>query len=133
MDSGAKKDLLFSADISRIGAEIKSNTGGVNVFASINLPDKEVTPLRPGAFVRLGMPDKSYQSVIVIPDSALYEDSYVYLIRDGRLSKHMVKIHGYDKTNVLITPSEAASITNDDMIVTNQLREAGEGVKVEVI
>ena len=128
-----QKDLLFSADISRIGAEIKSNTGGVNVFASINFPDNEVTPLRPGAFVRLGMPDKSYESVIVIPDSALYEDSYVYLIRDGRLAKHMVKIHGYDKTNVLITPSEAASITNDDMIVTNQLREAGEGVKVEVI
>ena len=45
----------------------------------------------------------------------------------------MVKIHGYDKTNVLITPSEAESITNDDMIITNQLREAGEGVKVEVI
>ena len=63
----------------------------------------------------------------------MYEDSYVYLIRDGRLAKHMVKIHGYDKTNVLITPSEAASINNDDMIVTNQLREAGEGVKVEVI
>ena len=128
-----QKDLLFSADISRIGAEIKSNTGGVNVFASINLPDNEVTPLRPGAFVRLGMPDKSYESVIVIPDSALYEDSYIYLIRDGRLAKHMVKIHGYDKTNVLITPIEAASITNDDMIITNQLREAGEGVKVEVI
>ena len=45
----------------------------------------------------------------------------------------MVKIHGYDKTNVLITAIEAASITNDDMIITNQLREAGEGVKVEVI
>ncbi len=128
-----QKDLLFIADISRIGAEIKSNTGGVNVFASINLPDKEVTPLRPGAFVRLGMPDKSYESVIVIPDSALYEDSYIYLIRDGRLSRHMVKIHGYDKTNVLITPIDEASINNDDMIITNQLREAGEGVKVEVI
>ena len=55
------------------------------------------------------------------------------MIRDGRLAKHMVKIHGYDKTNVLITPSEEATITNDDMIITNQLREAGEGVKVEVI
>ena len=63
----------------------------------------------------------------------MYEDSYIYLIRDDRLSKHIVKINGYDKTNVLITPIEAASITNDDMIIVNQLREAGEGVKVEVI
>ena len=89
--------------------------------------------MRPGAFVRLGMPDKSYESVIVIPDSALYEDSYIYLIKDERLSRHSVKIHGYDKTNVLITPINKESIVNDDMIVTNQLREAGEGVKVEVI
>ena len=131
--SVGQKDLLFSADISRIGAEIKSNTGGVNVYASIDLPDDTITPLRPGAFVRLGMPGKSFDSVIVIPDSALYEDSYVFVIEEDRLTKQMVKIHGYDKTNVLITPIEASSISNDDMIITNQLREAGEGVKVEVI
>lgn len=128
-----EKDLLFRADISRIGAEIKSNTGGVNVYASINLPDNKLTPLRPGAFVRLGMPGKSYESVIVVPESALYEDSYIYLIKENRLTKNMVKIHGYDKTNVLITPIDPSSIKNDDIIVTNQLREAGEGVKVEVM
>ena len=39
-------------------------------------------------------------------------------------------ISGYDQSNVLIQLTEDLMIQNGDLIVTNQLREAGEGVKV---
>ena len=128
-----QRDLIFDAYISRVGAEITSNTGGVNIFANIELDNDQETPLRPGAFVRLRMPDKTYKSVISIPETAVYEDEYIYIIKDQRLKKAVIVISGYDQSNVLIQPAEEQMIQNGDLIVTNQLREAGEGVKVDIL
>ena len=128
-----QRDLIFDAYISRVGAEITSNTGGVNIFANIELDNDQETPLRPGAFVRLRMPDKTYKSVISIPETAVYEDEYIYIIKDQRLRKAVILISGYDQSNVLIQPAEELMIQNGDLIVTNQLREAGEGVKVDIL
>ena len=128
-----KRDLIFDASISRVGAEITSNTGGVNIFANIELDNDQETPLRPGAFVRLRMPDKTYESVISIPETAVYEDEYIYIIKDERLKKAVIVISGYDQSNVLIQPTEELMIQNGDLIVANQLREAGEGVKVDIL
>ena len=128
-----QRDLIFDAYISRVGAEITSNTGGVNIFANIQLDNDQETPLRPGAFVRLRMPDKTYKSVISIPETAVYEDEYIYIIKDQRLKKAVIVISGYDQSNVLIQPAEELIIQNGDLIVTNQLREAGEGVKVDIL
>ncbi len=128
-----QRDLIFDAYISRVGAEITSNTGGVNIFANIELDNDQETPLRPGAFVRLRMPDKTYKSVISIPETAVYEDEYIYIIKDQRLKKAVIVISGYDQSNVLIQPAEDLMIQNGDLIVTNQLREAGEGVKVDIL
>ena len=128
-----QKDLIFDASISRVGAEITSNTGGVNIFATIEMDKEQETPLRPGAFVRLRMPDKTYVSVIRIPETAVYDDKYIFIVKDQRLKKVIVAISGYDQSNVLIQPSEELMIQNGDLIVTNQLREAGEGVKVDIL
>ena len=128
-----QRDLIFDASISRVGAEITSNTGGVNIFANIELDNDQETPLRPGAFVRLRMLDKTYESVISIPETAVYEDEYIYIIKDERLKKAVIVISGYDQSNVLIQPTEELMIQNGDLIVTNQLREAGEGVKVDIL
>ena len=128
-----QKDLIFDASISRVGAEITSNTGGVNIFATIEMDKEQETPLRPGAFVRLRMPDKTYESVIRIPETAVYDDKYIFIVKDQRLKKVIVAISGYDQSNVLIKTSEELMIQNGDLIVTNQLREAGEGVKVDIL
>ena len=100
-----QRDLTFDAYISRVGAEITSNTGGVNIFANIELDNDQETPLRPGAFVRLRMPDKTYKSVISIPETAVYEDEYIYIVKDQRLKKAGIVISGYDQSNVLIKPA----------------------------
>ena len=128
-----QKDLVFDASISRVGAEITSNTGGVNIFATIEMDKELETPLRPGAFVRLRMPDKTYISVIRIPETAVFNDEYIYIVKDQRLKKVGIAISGYDQSNVLIKPTEELMIQNGDLIVTNQLREAGEGVKVDIL
>ena len=66
MDCWPERFNIRRLYLSRVGAEITSNTGGVNIFANIELDNDQETPLRPGAFVRLRMPDKTYKSVISI-------------------------------------------------------------------
>ena len=128
-----QRDLSFNASISRVGAEIKSNTGGVNIFANIEIDEGKQTPLRPGAFVRLTMPDKVYKKVISIPESSVYDDRYIFIVDEQRLKKVLIEISGYDQANALVKPIDASMIQQGDLIVTNQLREAGEGVKVDII
>ena len=127
------RDLIFNAYVSRVGAEITSNTGGVNIFANIIINSDEESPLRPGAFVRLKMPDKTYESVISIPETAVYEDKYIFIVNDQRLKKVTIEILGYDQSKVLVKPFGDSKITNGDYVVVNQLREAGENVKVDII
>jgi len=128
-----KRDLVFNASVSRVGAEITSNTGGVNIFANIVINSGEQSPLRPGAFVRLKMPDKTYESVVSIPETAVYEDKYIFIVNDQRLKKIMIEILGYDQSKVLVKPLDDSKIKNGDYVVVNQLREAGENVKVDII
>lgn len=128
-----KRDLVFNASVSRVGAEITSNTGGVNIFANIVINSGEESPLRPGAFVRLKMPDKTYESVVSIPETAVYEDKYIFIVNDQRLKKIMIEILGYDQSKVLVKPLDDSKIKNGDYVVVNQLREAGENVKVDII
>ena len=128
-----KRDLVFNASVSRVGAEIKSNTGGVNIFANILIDSENESPLRPGAFVRLKMPDKTYESVVSIPETSVYEDQYIFIVNDQRLKKVMIEIIGYDQSRILVKPLDESKIKNGDYIVVNQLREAGENVKVDII
>ena len=131
--TAGKKTIPFRAIISRIGAEITSNTGGVDVFADLLLGDNQISLIRPGAFVRLSVPDKTYKAVIVVPDTSVYEDSYVFVIKESRLEKRYIEILGYDGSNVLIVAKESSELKDGDQVIINQLREAGVGVKVNAL
>ena len=79
------------------------------------------------------MPDKTYSQVISLPDTAIYDDSYIFVIKNERLEKRSVSILGYDNINTLIVAKKPSVIEKGDMIAVTQLREAGEGVKVEIL
>ena len=123
----------FEAEISRTGAEIKSNTGGIDIFATLFFDESEFSLIRPGAFVRLSVTDKTYNQVISVPNTAVYDDEYIFIILNDRLVKRLVVVMGYDGTNTLIKADSTNEIKVGDLIMVNQLREAGEGVKVQIL
>jgi len=123
----------FEAEISRTGAEIKSNTGGIDIFATLFFDESEFSLIRPGAFVRLSVTDKTYNQVISVPNTAVYDDEYIFIILNDRLVKRLVVVMGYDGTNTLIKADSTNEIKVGDLIMVNQLREAGEGVKVDIL
>ena len=131
--TAGNRTFNFDANIARIGAEIKSNTGGIDVYA-ILLPDNtSIALIRPGAFVGIKVPDKTYNQIISVPDTAIYEEGYVFVIKNERLEKRFISILGYDNINTLIVAKQPSVIEEGDMIAVTQLREAGEGVTVEIL
>lgn len=123
-----EKPLEFPATIKRIGAEIASETGGVEVYAAIDVPNTP-TPIRTGAFVEVHVQDRTYQNVFRIPETALYQGELIYIIQEGRLEPVTVKVVGSDKADRLVT----APIKNGTEILTSRLTLAGRGVKVKPI
>jgi RND family efflux transporter MFP subunit len=126
-----KETMEYDARVERVGAEIVSTTGGVEVYAVIEATDGQ-TNLRPGAFVAVSLSDKTYQNVALLPESALYGEDILFVIKDGRMVERRVHIQGYDGSNVLIDSPGESPIEDGDLIVITQLREGGSGAKVEV-
>jgi RND family efflux transporter MFP subunit len=122
--------ISYDATIRRVGAEIDSTTGGVVVYATIE-PDAK-TMLRPGAFVWIRMPDKLYEQVFRAPDSALYEGDIVYTVRSGRLVAEQIKVVGRMGTDILFRNTDKSNVADGDALLITQIREGGEGVKVEI-
>lgn len=125
------EQMKYEARIERVGAEIVSTTGGVEVYAVIEAAEEQ-TNLRPGAFVAVSVADKAYENVIRVPESAIYGENVIYVIEDERLSERLIDISGYDGANILFKSAGDPSIEQGDLIVTTQLREGGSGAKVEV-
>lgn len=123
--------LEYEARIERVGAEIASTTGGVEIFAVIQSSGSQAN-LRPGAFVAVRLSDKAYQNVARAPESAVYGEDVIYVIEDGRMAERRIQIQGYDGENLLFTSAGDPPVVDGDLIVTTQLREGGSGAKVEV-
>lgn len=123
--------LSFYGLISRAGAQISSSMGGVTVYATLDATDR-FTRIRPGALVLVQVADRVYKNVIQAPDSVLYSDNTVYLVRDERLISEVVDVFGFSEGAVYFRPQADGAIVNGDLIVTTQLREAGVGALVEV-
>jgi RND family efflux transporter MFP subunit len=122
--------MQFAATVERVGAEIDSTTGGVDVYAVIE-PD-ENTLLRPGAFVWTKIADRNYENVYRAPESALYGDEVYIVSKESRLEARPVIVRGYADEDVLFSSAGEPSINDGDKVVTTQIREGGAGIKVEV-
>jgi RND family efflux transporter MFP subunit len=122
--------IQFAATVERVGAEIDSTTGGVDVYAVIE-PDKD-TLLRPGAFVWTKIADRKYEHVFRAPESALYGTEVYVVSKENRLEARPVTVHGYAGEDVLFSSSGEPSIKDGDKVITTQIREGGAGIKVEI-
>ncbi|PCI87032.1 MAG: hypothetical protein COB24_07570 [Hyphomicrobiales bacterium] len=69
----------FEAVINRVNSEIIAASGGIDLYASIeNL--ETVEALRIGAFVKVLIPDQTYEQIIKIPEYMIYDNDLVYVV-----------------------------------------------------
>lgn len=121
------KDHVFSGEVVRIGSDIVSDRGGVEIFATLETP-KSVLTMRPGAFLEISVSDRSYKESASLPESAVYDSNTVYAVVDGKLEPRSVSILAYDGQNVIVD----GDISGGDVIMTTRLSEVGAGLSVAV-
>lgn len=119
--------FAFDAVIERLGAEIDAASGGIGVYARITTPDL-ASPLRPGAFVEVVVPGRTYRGVLRLPESAITDDGSIYVVDDGRLVGYPGEVVRRVAGGVLVR----ADIPEGAQVVTTQFPEIGPGIRVEI-
>lgn len=117
--------LTYTATILRVAADIDRDSGGVDVFARLNLPDPALGP-RPGAFVEVAVPGRLHSDSIKLPSSALYGNSVFVIGQDNRLAERQVSVLVRDGDDVIVR----GAIDAGEPIVTTRIAEAGSGLLV---
>ena len=122
-----QRKLELEAVIARVGAQIDTASGGVELFAQIEDRDAAST-LRPGAFVEVHIPDRVYANVARVPESVLHPGNVVYGVEDGRLVARKAKIVGRVGNDVLLR----GGLTDGERLVTTQSVAIAPGLRVEL-
>jgi RND family efflux transporter MFP subunit len=117
--------ILYEGVIDRIGAEIRSERGGVELYARI-AARQGASALRPGAFVEVRVPDQIYSQTVRLPETAVYGGAYVYVIEEGRMRRRDVTIAAFTGSDVLI----ADGLEGGENVLTTQIADARDGLKV---
>lgn len=120
--------VRYSATVDRVGADVARTRGGVDVFARVEVPAGAV-PLRPGAFVEVSVPDRTYPATARLPETALYENGRVYIIVDGRMAPRDVRVEALDQGSAIVS----GALQDGDVVVTTRIAGGGGGVKVRPV
>ena len=112
--------------IARTAPEIDAATGGVTLFGQLDAETAAL--LRPGTFVSVRIAGREHENALRVPETAIYDDDHLYVIRESRMAAIPVEILERDNEEVII----AADIPEGERIITTRLSQAGEGVAVMV-
>ena len=115
----------YPAIIDRVGAEISSSRGGVEVYA--NLQQVEGNPkIRPGAFVEIHVPDILFTNTTMVPETAIYDGNRIYLKNGHQLASKPVEVLAYNEGKVIIS----GDISSGDRILVTRIAEISDGIRV---
>ncbi len=117
--------VTYPATVTRIGADVASDRGGVDLIARIDASGAAV-PLRPGAFVEVAVPDRTYANSFRIPETAYYGQGTVYVVEDNRLQARSVNALAIDDGFILVR----GDLNSGETLLVTRIPEAGEGLLV---
>ena len=112
--------------ITRVAAEVDPSTGGIMVFARLDADSAR--QLRPGTFVSVAVEGVAHEESLLIPETAVYGEDHLYVIREGRMAAVPVDILARSNDQLIVR----AEIAEGERVITSRLSQAGEGVAVVV-
>ncbi len=115
----------YDAVIDRVGADVASTRGGVDIFARVAFEEGK-TPLRPGAFVEVQVPDITYHDTVRLPEAAFYGQGQIYIVENDRLAGRKVEPLAFDDGYIIVR----GGLENGDIVLSSRIPEAGDGLLV---
>ncbi|MEM9574430.1 MAG: HlyD family efflux transporter periplasmic adaptor subunit [Pseudomonadota bacterium] len=122
-------DYDYTGLVSRIGADIASERGGVDVFARLAVDENVPVQLRPGAFVEVAVPDRLYPNAARVPETAIFDGNTVYKIVEGQLRAQKIQLAAYDGADAIVIEG----LSQGDQILATRISEIEEGLKVRLV
>lgn len=108
--------------IKRIGKTIDPQTQTVPVYISITKNAGDV--VYDGIFLNAKIPGEIVGNAFVVPNNALYEEQYVYLVKDGRLKYQPVNVVRHQTESVIVN----SGLQNGDTLVVELLQGVAPGM-----
>ena len=119
----------FAGEVDRIGAEIATDRGGVEVFARIDASGADVR-LRPGAFVEIVLPDRTFADTFRLPETALYDERDVYVNAGGTLERRAVERLAYDGEDVIVRAAAENGLAAGERVMITRISRVDAGLSV---
>ena len=93
---------LYDAELTRIDSVVNEELAGLNMYASLNnISDDD--PIRPGVFVEVLFEGEIVKEAIQVPESAVYEEKHVYILKNNKPKKVNIKVEGYIDNQLIVT------------------------------
>jgi membrane fusion protein, multidrug efflux system len=102
----------WTGKIKRVGNNIDERTQTIQVYMTINKNGNK--NLYNGVFLRAQIPGQKISKAFSIPRKALYNEKYVYLLKDGKLQYQEIAIARSENETVILNEGIA---TGDTMVV----------------
>lgn len=120
--------LAYDAVIARTAAEIQAETGGVRFYARI-VADGLDLPVRPGAFVRIVLPDRHFPDSVILPTESVHHNRSVYVVgAEDRLVARTVQVLARSGDDAIVS----GEVIDGDQVVVTRFNEMGPGIRVRV-
>ena len=125
-------DDQWEASLVRTEGAIDETARQLHVIAQIDDPfsvkHEGHTPPKIGQYVTAELQGKRLANVVVIPNSTIYQGSYVYVVIDDVLQRKEIEIAWQNDVDAIISSGLAAG----DQLVTTSLGQVTSGIRVSV-
>jgi len=122
----------WDAELIRTEGAIDETARQLHVIAQIDdpfgYPEAERAPLKIGQYVTADLTGRTLSNVLVIPNTVIYQGSYVYVVEDGLLQRRDVDIAWQNDDEAIID----AGLDHGDLLVTTPLGQVTSGVRVSI-
>jgi multidrug efflux pump subunit AcrA (membrane-fusion protein) len=112
----------WQGTIARIGNSIDPKTQSVSLFVRLNISNRG--EIFEGIFLKARISGKIVKNAILIPRKILYQENYIYFIKNGRLDYRPVEISRLQTDSVIVSEG----ISQGDTIVTEVLQGVASGM-----
>jgi hypothetical protein len=101
------------AIINRIDGSINREIAGINLYASI--PSSSLSEIPLGAFVEIKLKRQVLSNSILVPLSSVFNNEFIFLLKDGRLKKQKIRIISEEYYGILIEDDE---LSGKNIVIT---------------
>jgi RND family efflux transporter MFP subunit len=123
----------WDAVLVRTEGAIDETARQLHVIAQIDDPfgrdNEDQAPLKIGQYVTAKLEGKTVHGALVIPNTTIYQGTYVYTVEDGILRRRDIEIDWQNDAEAII----GAGLSPGDVLVTTPLGQVTSGIRVSVV